>query len=91
MTSRKHEALTVSRFINEVLVGQLNIPFRQIVNDSTFPDHTGTKRPDVLISEIAFTGQNDSAYIASLVAYAEVKDNCRLGRSALARSHHEGT
>ena len=78
MTSRKHEALTVTRFINEVLVGQLNIPLRQIVNDSTFPQHTGVKRPDILISEIDFTGDNDSAYIDNLVAYAEAKDRCRL-------------
>ena len=35
----KREALTVSRLIHEVLVGQLSIPFRQIVNDTTFADY----------------------------------------------------
>lgn len=33
---KKQEALSVSRLINEVLVAQLSIPFRQIVNDTTF-------------------------------------------------------
>ena len=32
----KREALSVSRFINEILVNQLSIPFKQIVNDTTF-------------------------------------------------------
>lgn len=32
---KKQEALSVSRLINEVLVAQLSIPFRQIVNDTT--------------------------------------------------------
>ena len=31
---KKQEALSVSRLINEVLVAQLSIPFRQIVNDT---------------------------------------------------------
>ena len=34
----KRETLRASRLIHEVLVGQPNIPFRQIVNDSTFAD-----------------------------------------------------
>ena len=37
---KKQEALSVSRLINEVLVNQLSIPFRQIVNDTTFSKYT---------------------------------------------------
>ena len=48
------EALSVSRLINEVLVAQLSIPFRQIVNDTTFSKYTGSKRPDILISEFEY-------------------------------------
>ena len=76
MKRRKHEALTVSRLIHEVLVGQLSIPLRQIVNDATFQKYTGSKRPDLLISEFEFDGSNDSQFIENLVAYAEVKDGC---------------
>lgn len=36
MVKKKREALTVTRLINEVLVSQLSIPLRQIVNDTTF-------------------------------------------------------
>lgn len=75
----KREALTVSRLIHEVLVGQLSIPLRQIVNDSTFVKWTGSKRPDLLISEFEFDGSNDEQFISNLVAYAEVKDNCTVG------------
>ena len=57
----KREALTVSRLIHEVLVGQLSIPFRQIVNDTTFADYTGSLRPDLLISEFEFDGSNEPA------------------------------
>jgi hypothetical protein len=32
----KKEALTVSRFINEVLINQLEIPLENIVNDTPF-------------------------------------------------------
>ncbi len=48
---KKQEALSVGRLINEVLVAQLSIPFRQIVNDTTFSKYTGSKRPDILISK----------------------------------------
>lgn len=72
----KREALTVTRLINEVLVSQLSIPIKQIVNDSTFIKYTGNKRPDLLISEFEFDGNNDEQFIENLVAYAEVKDNC---------------
>lgn len=74
--TKKQEALSVSRLINEVLVNQLSIPFRQIVNDTTFSKYTGSKRPDILISEFEYDGTNDAQYIENLVAYAEAKDDC---------------
>ena len=75
---KKQEALTVTRLINEVLVNQLSIPLRQIVNDTPFEKYTDSKRPDLLISEIDYDHQrrNDDEFISNLVAYAEVKDNC---------------
>ncbi len=76
---KKQEALSVSRLINEVLVNQLSIPFRQIVNDTTFSKYTGSKRPDILISEFEYDGTNDKQYIENLVAYAEAKDDCVIG------------
>ena len=76
---KKQEALSVSRLINEVLVAQLSIPFRQIVNDTTFSKYTGSKRPDILISEFEYDGTNDEQYIKNLVAYAEAKDDCKVG------------
>jgi len=76
MNKNKKEALSVSRLINEVLVKQLNIPFRQIVNDSTFKEYTGSDRPDILISEFEYDGSNNLQYINNLVAYAEAKDKC---------------
>ena len=74
----KREALTVTRLIHDILVDQLNIPLRQIVNDSTFSKYTGTQRPDILISEFEFDPDenNEKQFIENLVAYAEVKDNC---------------
>ena len=77
-TKKKQEALSVSRLINEVLVAQLSIPFRQIVNDTTFSKYTGSKRPDILISEFEYDGTNDEQYIKNLVAYAEAKDDCKV-------------
>lgn len=79
MAKKKMEALTVTRLINEVLVSQLSIPLRQIVNDTTFEKYTGSKRPDLLISEFEYDGHNDKQFIENLVAYAEVKDNCSVG------------
>jgi Type I restriction-modification system methyltransferase subunit len=73
---KKREALSVTRLINEVLVGQLSIPLRQIVNDTSFEKYTGSKRPDILISEFEFDGNNEEQFIENLIAYAEVKDNC---------------
>ena len=78
MIKKKSEALSVSRLINEVLVLQLSIPLKQIVNDTTFSQYTGTKRPDLLISEFEYDGTNDKQFIENLVAYAEAKDNCSL-------------
>ncbi len=77
-TRKKQEALSVSRLITEVLVAQLSIPFRQIVNDTTFSKFTGSKRPDILISEFEYDGTNDEQYIKNLVAYAEAKDDCNV-------------
>lgn len=76
MGKKKREALTVQRLINEVLVSQLSIPVRQIVNDTTFVKFTGLERPDLLISEVPFNGSNEEEFIDNLVAYAELKDNC---------------
>lgn len=76
MAAKKQEALSVNRLINEVLVAQLSIPLRQIVNDTTFSAYTGAKRPDILISEYEYDGTNDNQYISNLVAYAEAKDDC---------------
>lgn len=44
---KKREALTVTRLVNEVLVSQLSIPLRQNVNDVSFSEYTGSKRPDL--------------------------------------------
>ena len=78
---KKEEALTVQRFINEVLVGQLSIPLRQIVNDTTFSKYTFLKRPDLLVSEFEYDQdtKNETQFIENLVAYAEVKDQSAVG------------
>ncbi len=69
----------------------MNIPFRQIVNDSTFPKYTDPLRPDILISEYEFDGSNEQQFIENLVGYAEVKDNCTVGdrdwQDAVAQEH----
>ena len=78
---KKQEALTVQRLIHEVLVSQLSIPSRQIVNDTTFTSYTGSKRPDLLISEFEYDPvlNNEKQFIENLVAYAEAKDDCVVG------------
>ena len=76
---KKREALTVTRLINEVLVSQLSIPLRQIVNDTSFKKYTVLKRPDLLISEFEFDLENEEQFVKNLVAYAEVKDGCAVG------------
>ena len=78
MAKKKQEALAVNRLINEVLVSQLSIPLRQIVNDTTFQKYTGSKGPDLLVSEFEYDSEkkNDNQFISNLVAYAEAKDDC---------------
>jgi type I restriction-modification system DNA methylase subunit len=78
---KKQEALTVQRLIHEILVAQLSIPSRQIVNDITFPAYTYLKRPDLLISEFEYDTEqkNEKQFIENLVAYAEAKDDCVVG------------
>lgn len=78
---KKQEAVGVTRFIHDVLVNQLSIPLKQIVNDTTFSRYTGSKRPDLLISEFEYDVEkkNDDEFIENLVAYAEVKDDCSVG------------
>lgn len=49
------------------------------MNDTTFQNYTGSKRPDLLISEFDYDGSNDDQFIRNLVAYAEVKDDCSVG------------
>lgn len=71
--NQKKEALSVNRLITEVLVEQLGIPFRNIVNDTTFSSYTGSKRPDLTISNIEYTGDNDNEYIQNLLCYVEAK------------------
>ena len=44
MIKKKSEALSVTRLINEVLVLQLSIPLKQIVNDTTFSKYTGINK-----------------------------------------------
>ena len=81
MAKRKQEALTVNRLISEVLVDQLSISLRQIVNDTSFEKYTGSKRPDLLISEFEYdpVTKNDDQFISNLVAYSEAKDDCSVG------------
>lgn len=80
-SKKKAEALTAQRLINEVLIQQLSIPSRQIVNDTTFNSYLGSKRPDLLISEFEYDDSNDEQFIKNLVAYAELKDNCSVDDS----------
>ena len=77
----KREALTVTRFINEFLVNELRIPLRKIVNDTTFNEYTGSKRPDLLISDVEFdlNNNNEKEFISNLICYSEVKDNSSVG------------
>jgi len=79
----KREALTVSRLIHEVLVEQLSIPLRQIVNDTSFAKWTGSERPDILISEFEFDGNNEQQFVENIVGYAEAKDSsCKIDDAA---------
>lgn len=90
---RKQEALTIHRFISEILVKQLSIPNKQIVNDTTFSKYTGSKRPDLLISEFEYNlkTKNDDQFIKNLVAYAEAKDDCSVGDAFWQDAIKQGT
>ena len=89
--TQKKEALSVSRLIAEVLVEQLGIPFRNIVNDTTFVSYTGSKRPDLIISNIEYTGDNDEAYIHNLLCYVEAKDpSCNIDDSEWKDAYKQG-
>lgn len=89
---KKQEALTVTRFIHEILVSQLSIPLKQIVNDTTFSQYTGSNRPDLLISEFEYdlTKKNDNDFISNLVAYAEAKDDCSVGDANWMNAYEQG-
>ena len=70
---KKKEALTVRRFIDEILIDQFKIPAKKIVNDTTFKEYTSLDRPDLLISEVEYDikEDNERQFIENLVAYAE--------------------
>jgi len=89
---KKQEALTITRFIHEILVSQLSIPLKQIVNDTTFAWYTGSKRPDLLISEFEYDieKKNDDEFIGNLVAYAEAKDDCSVGDTDWKEAYEQG-
>lgn len=89
--NQKKEALSVIRLIKEVLVDQLGIPFRNIVNDTTFSSYTGSKRPDITISNIEYTGDNDYEYIQNLLCYVEAKSpTCNIGDTEWKDAYHQG-
>ena len=77
---KKNEALNVTRLITEILTKQLNIPLYHIVNDKVFKKYTYMDRPDLLISNVPYDSlcDNEEEYIQNLVAYAEIKDNCKV-------------
>ena len=70
MAKKKKEALSVRHFITDVLIDQLRIPSKNIVNDTTFKDYTKSDRPDLLISEVAYDlkKNNDDEFIKNLIA-----------------------
>ena len=80
MAKAKKEALTVRMFIEDILVEQLRIPSKQIVNDTTFKKYTKSDRADLLISEVPYNLKktNDVEFIENLIAYAEAKDDCKV-------------
>ncbi|MCH5174464.1 MAG: SAM-dependent DNA methyltransferase [Prevotellaceae bacterium] len=80
--AQKREALSVVRLIKEVLVEQLGIPFKNIVNDTAFSKYTGSKRPDLLISNVGYDGKNDDDFVKNLLCYVEAKDcSCKIDDS----------
>ena len=76
MGKRKREALTIRRFMEDVLIDQLKIPGQNIVNDTTFKEYTKSDRPDLLISEVPYNLKkgNDIEFIENLIAFGEAKD-----------------
>lgn len=81
MAKGKKEALSVSRLISEVLIDQLGIPVKQIVNDTSFSKYTSIMRPDILISnaEYDLVADNQDEYIKNLVCYVEAKSiSCKV-------------
>jgi hypothetical protein len=90
--AKKQEALVVTRLINEILVGQLSIPLKQIVNDTTFVEYTDSKRPDLLISEFEYDAdkKNHEQFIKNLVAYAEVKDDAQVDDTEWKKAKRDG-
>ena len=89
--NQKKEALSVGRLITEVLVEQLGIPFRNIVNDTTFSSYTGSKRPDLTISNIEYTGENDNEYIQNLLCYVEAKaPTCNIDDTEWKDAYNQG-
>lgn len=74
----KKEALSVGKLINEVLISQLGISIKQIVNDTTFKAYTKGDRPDLLISNVEYN-DNDDEFINNLLCYVEAKDtSCKV-------------
>ena len=89
--NQKKEALSVGRLIMEVLVEQLGIPFRNIVNDTTFSSYTGSKRPDLTISNVEYKGDNVNEYIQNLLCYVEAKDtSCNIDDSEWRDAFEQG-
>lgn len=92
LIKNKEEALLVTRFIQEVLVNQLGIPYKNIVNDKTFAKYTMLKRADLLISDIPYDllVNNEDDFIENLIAYAEVKDKCVVGGKEWEDAYKQG-
>lgn len=88
---QKKEALSVSRLIQEVLIGQMGISNRNIVNDTSFSKYTGSKRPDIMISNVEYNGKNDEEYIKNLLCYVEAKDSsCNIDDSDWKDAFNQG-
>lgn len=78
-SNKKQEALSVGRLINEVLIAQLGMSIKQIVNDTTFSEYTKSDRPDILVSNAEYDGTNSMEFISNLVCYVEAKDiTCKI-------------
>ena len=90
-SKKKQEALSVGRLINEVLISQLGMSIKQIVNDTTFSAYTKSDRPDILISNVEYDGTNSTKFISNLVCYAEAKDiSCKVEDSDWQDAYAQG-